>query len=149
MRLFWLGLGLVACDEENEPSWERYNADGDEVSIAVGVAELQPAVTTLLHSSTGEVEIGEASVDPGGGPIGTLHTVLVTVYEEYSPGVGRVSVRTDSGDREVDEFDLDADSTGTGIYKAELRSVGEDGESREDSLSFRLWVETTEEDSAD
>ncbi len=147
--MLWLALTLVACDEESETSWKQYNADGDEVSIAVGAAELQPAVSTILHSSTGQVEVGEASVDPGGGPIGSLHTVLVTVSADYAADVGRVSVRTDSGDREVDEFDLEADSTGTGIFKAELRTVGAKDETRTDTLTFRLWTATSEGDSAE
>jgi hypothetical protein len=147
--VLWLALVLVACDETAATSWERYNADGDEVSIAVGAAELSASVSTVLHSTTGQVEIGAATVDPGGGPIGTLHTVLVTVSPDYSPDVDRVSVRTDSGDREIDEFDLDVDSTGTGIFKAELRSVGDAGETRTDTLSFRLWVATTDGDSAE
>jgi hypothetical protein len=147
--MLWLVLSLVACDEESETSWTQYNADGDQVEIEVGVPELQPEVSTILHSSTGQVEIGVASVDPGGGPVGSLHTVLVTVYADYSADVGRVSVRTDSGDREVDEFDLDVDSTGTGIFKAELRSVGAESETRTDTLTFRVWTESSEGDSGD
>lgn len=147
--MLWLVLSLVACDEESETSWTQYNADGDQVEIEVGVPELQPEVSTILHSSTGQVEIGVASVDPGGGPVGSLHTVLVTVYADYSGDVGRVSVRTDSGDREVDEFDLDVDSTGTGIFKAELRSVGAEAETRTDTLTFRVWTESSEGDSGD
>lgn len=147
--MLWLVLSLVACDEESETSWTQYNADGDQVEIEVGVPELQPEVSTTLHSSTGQVEIGVASVDPGGGPVGSLHTVLVTVYADYSGDVGRVSVRTDSGDREVDEFDLDVDSTGTGIFKAELRSVGAESETRTDTLTFRVWTESSEGDSGD
>jgi hypothetical protein len=71
------------------------------------------------------------------------------VYADYSADVGRVSVRTDSGDREVDEFDLDVDSTGTGIFKAELRSVGAESETRTDTLTFRVWTESSEGDSGD
>jgi hypothetical protein len=72
--MLWLVLSLVACDEESETSWTQYNADGDQVEIEVGVPELQPEVSTILHSSTGQVEIGVASVDPGGGPVGSLRS---------------------------------------------------------------------------
>jgi len=147
VRYSWLVLGLVACDTTASTSWVQYNADGDSVTVSVGVAELLPAVSTTLLSSTGEVEIGSAQVDPGGGPIGTTHTVLVTVAEAYSADVERVSVRLDSGDRGVDEFDLDADSTGTGIFKRELQTVGDEGETREDTVTFRLWK--AEADSGD
>lgn len=146
--MVWLVLGLLGCEEETATSWEQYNADGDVVSVSVGSADVLEAVTTVLHSSSGELEIGTASVDPGGGPIGTEHTVLVTVTADYAADVGRVSVRTDSGDRGEDEFDLDADSTGTGIFKQSMISVGDEGESREDTLTFRLWTEA-EGDSAE
>jgi hypothetical protein len=147
--MLWLALSFVACDEDTGTSWERYNADGDAVTISVGSADSLPAVSTILHSTSGEVEVGEASVDPGGGPIGTLHTVLVTLGTDYAADVDRVSVRTDSGARDVDEYDLDPDSTGIGIFKAELRSVGDDGETREDTLTFHLWVDAGGTDSAE
>ncbi|MSQ02464.1 MAG: hypothetical protein EXR71_11330 [Myxococcales bacterium] len=144
----WLVLGLVACDTADETTYEQYNADGDSVTVSVGVAELLPAVTTVLHSSTGEVEVGTASVDPGGGPVGSTHTVLVSLSEDYVADVDRVSVRTDSGDRGEDEYDLEPDSTGTGIYKRELVTVGGEDETRDDVLTFRLWT-AVEGDSAE
>jgi len=112
----------------------------------VGASEELPAVSTPLTSSTGEVEIGAATVSPGGGPVGTVHDVLVEVFDEYASDIARASVRTDSGDRGEDEYDLDADSTGEGIWKIEIQSVGEEGEVREDALTFRLWKEVVEED---
>ncbi len=144
----WLALVLVACDDTATTSWEQYNADGDSVTVAVGVAELSAAVSTTLHSSTGEVEIGTGSVDPGGGPVGTTHTVLVSVLDAYSPDVGRVSVRTSSTDYGEDEYDLAADSTGTGIFKLELVTHGDASKAREDTLTFRLWT-AVEGDSAE
>ena len=144
----WLVLGLVACDTSDETTYEQYNADGDSVTVSVGVVELLPAVTTVLHSSTGEVEVGSASIDPGGGPIGSTHTVLVSLIADFVADVDRVSVRTDSGDRGEDEYDLEPDSTGTGIYKRELVTVGGEGETRDDVLTFRLWT-AVEADSAE
>lgn len=101
-------------------------------------------MSATLHSTTGEREVGTGSVDPGGGPIGTTHTVLVEVASDYVDLVGRVSVRTDSGGDKQDEYDLDADSTGEGIYKIEIVSVGESDTTRDDTLTFRLWSETTD-----
>ncbi|GDX80121.1 hypothetical protein LBMAG42_19320 [Deltaproteobacteria bacterium] len=144
----WLVFVLVGCDDTTTTSWEQYNAEGDSVTVAVGAAELSAAVSTTLHSSTGEVEIGTASVDPGGGPIGTTHTVLVSVTDTYAADVDRVSVRTTSEGRGEDEYDLDADSTGTGIFKKELVTHGSETETREDTLTFRLWT-AVESDSAD
>ncbi len=135
-----LVLSFVACDEATTTSWEQYNADGDSVTVAVGAVDLLAGVNASLHSSTGEVEVGTASVDPGGGPIGTAHTVLVTLGADYAPAVDRVSVRTNSPDLGEDEYDLDADSTGTGIFKLELVTNGAEGEEREDTLTFRLWT---------
>jgi len=137
---------LLACEEDAEPTYEQYNADDESVAIEVGADEELADVATSLHSSTGEVEIGAATVGPGGGPIGTLHTVIVEVFDEYASDIARASVRTASGDRGEDEYDLDADSTGEGIWKIEIQSVGEEGEVREDTLTFRLWKEVVEED---
>jgi hypothetical protein len=137
-----LGLALLlGCDTAEEESYSQYNADDEQVTITIGGEEL-PAVSTLLHSTTGQLEIGTGSVDPGGGPVGTVHRVLVEIADEYASDVDRVTVRTSSGDRGDDEFELDNDSAGEGIWALEITSVGEDGESREDTLTFRLWEST-------
>ena len=138
---------LLACDEDATTEWQQYNADNDAITVVVGTAELLPMVSTTLDSSTGEVPVGTASVDPGGGPIGTVHVVKVEVLDEYADDIDRVSVRTSSAERDEDEYDLDADSTGEGIYKVEIISVGETGESRDDTFTFRLWSEV--EDTGD
>lgn len=133
---------LLGCNSE-ETSWTQYNATDDAVHVQVGSADLLPAVTAPLHSNTGAVEIGTGSVDPGGGPIGTVHTVRVDISADYKDAVDRVSVRTSSGDRGEDEYDLAADSTGEGIWIYTLESVGDTGETREDTFTFRLWEAST------
>lgn len=138
-------LALWACTEETPVSWEQYNAGDNTVSVEVGAEETLPAVSTTLTSNTGSVEIGTGSVDPGGGPIDTLHTVRVELDAAYADDVGRVTVRTDSGDRGEDEYELDADSTGEGIWVLELRSVGDVGEVRTDTVTFRLWYAVEDE----
>lgn len=138
-------LILVACTQEETTSWEQYNGE-DAVEIEVGGEELLPAVETVLTSNTGAVEVGTATVDPGGGPIGTVHTVQVFVNEDYKDDIDRVSVRTSSGDRGDDEYDLDKDSTGQGYWLTELESVGEEGEVRTDTLTFFLWTEIASTD---
>lgn len=135
-----LVLSLVACKDDKEATWTQYNATDESVEIHVGAADVEPAVSVTLHSNTGAVEIGTGSVDPGGGPIGTVHTVRVEVAEEYAADIDRASVRTNSGDRGEDEYDLTADSTGEGLWLFELESQGESGESRTDSFTFRLWT---------
>ena len=48
-------------------------------------------------------------------------------------------MRTDSGDRGEDEYDLEADSADEGLYLRELSSVGDEGESREETFSIYVW----------
>ena len=91
-------------------------------------------------SSTGQVEVGLARVDPGGGPIGTNHDFVVEVYDEYQDVVDRASVRLKSPGRGEDEYDLEQDSADEGVYLVTLESEGAEGEQREDLLTFRLWT---------
>lgn len=132
-------LALGACDEDDETSYVQFNADDDALSIDVGAAELGEPTTIDLHSTTGEVVIGTASVDPSAGPIGTEHTLIVQISDNYENLVDRVSVRTDSGDRGEDEYDFISDSADEGLYKRILVSVGAEGEQRTDTLTIRVW----------
>jgi hypothetical protein len=70
----------------------------------------------------------------------------VDVLPDYASGVGRVSVRTSSGERGEDEYDLVADSTGEGIWLFQLTSQGEGGEARTDTFTFRLWASDDQAD---
>ncbi len=140
--VFALLLGS-ACNGSDEIEWIQFNAEDDTVTIQVGVDEVQDTVSTVLHSTSGQVEVGVASVDPGGGPIGTEHFVVVEVYDDYEDTVGRATVRTDSGDRGEDEYEMDPDSADEGIYTTTLISVGDDGEHRSDILTFRLWYDSS------
>lgn len=136
-----LFLVLLACSDETVVDWAQYNASNNAVTVVVGSIDLLPAVDVMLTSSTGTVEIGGASVDPGGGPLGTISTLTVEVLEDYAADIGRVSVQTDSGDRGKDSFELRRDSASEGIWVGEIQSVGEEGEVREDQLLFQLWQE--------
>ena len=136
---------LLACTESDEVTYAQFNADTDQISILVGADEVLDPATVPLYSTTGTVEIGSATADPGGGPIGTEHTLTVEVYDDWENDVSRVSVRTDSGDRGEDEYDLEADSADEGLFQIVLVSVGDEGESREDTFTIRLW----EDDSTD
>ena len=53
----------------------------------------------------------------------------------------RVSVRTSSGERGEDEYDLVQDSAGDGFWLLQIESVGEEGEQRTDTFELRLWQE--------
>ena len=156
----WLCLLVVAaavgCNKDDEVTYTQFNAENEFVEIDVGIAEIpkkpksnEPkSATIVLHSSTGEVTVGGAAVRPAGGPIGTEHEIVVIVEDAYENLVDRVSVRTNSDSRGEDEYDLEPDSADEGFYKPILVSVGEPGEVRTDTLTFRLWDEDDDEDSA-
>lgn len=156
-------LLLAACDESTETTYTQYNGEDDSVVIQVGADteytmddlgnEVVVDASTTLSSTSGEYQLGIGSVSPASGPIGTVHTVRVELDEDYDSDVDRVSIRTSSGDRGEDEYDLDEDSAGEGLWTLELTSYGEEGEVREDTLTFRLWqadeTSSTGDDSGD
>jgi len=148
VQLLLLG-GLLACNKDAETTFEQFNASDDTVVVAVGAPEELPPAEGALHSSTGEVEVGLIEVSPGGGPIGTLYEIVVVVDNENENDVDRVSVRTRSPGRGADEYDLVQDSADEGYYKIKLVSQGEEGETREDELTVRLWTEKVVEESSD
>lgn len=139
---------LLACTESEETEYTLYNGEADEVQVEVGVPtryvadaegnEVAETVSTVLTSSTGAVEIGTGTVDPSAGPVGSLHRVVVQVADEYAADVDRVTVRTDSGDRGDDVYELERDSAGEGWWVFELESVGEADEVRTDTFTFLL-----------
>jgi len=134
-------LLAIGCKDEEEVTWVAYNSDADRLEIEVGAADLLDPVQIPLTSSTGAIEVGTATVTPGGGPVGTIHDVLVEIAEDYDSDVDRVSVRTESGARGEDEYDLDQDSAGEGVWLVQIQSVGEADEQRTDTLHILLWQE--------
>jgi hypothetical protein len=132
-------LLLLACNKDGEFEYVQFNAKDDSLTIAVGAPEELPAVSSELHSSTGEVVVGTVEISPGGGPIGTTHDIVVIVDNENEDQVDRVTVRTDSPGRGEDEYKLTQDSADEGYYKMQLVSVGAEGEQRDDVLTIRLW----------
>jgi len=134
-----LALLSTACTEPVETTYEQFNADDDVLSIEVGVDDLLDPLSIELWSNTSEVVVGAAEATPGGGPAGTLHEIIVTVSQDYKDIIDRVTVRTDSGERGEDEYDLTQDYADEGIYKLELQSVADEGEIRTDTFTVRLW----------
>jgi hypothetical protein len=138
-----VGLGVLAttgCNKDNETKFDQYNSGDDSLTIEVGIDELLEPTEIGLMSSTGQVEVGLARVTPGGGPIGTNHDIVVEVYDAYQDVVDRASVRLKSPNRGSDEADLDQDSADEGVYMITMESVGDEGEERVDTLTFRLWT---------
>jgi len=149
---------LVGCDSSDETTYSQFNADDNSVVVEVGVDTVYEtddngdtvydddgnpvpeSATVTLTSTSGEYDVGTASVSPDAGPIGTTHTLTVEVDSDYVSDVDRASVRTDSGDRGEDEYDMEEDSAAEGLWTLQLVSYGDDGETREDTLTFRLWT---------
>lgn len=134
-------VGLAACSKEVETEWVQFNAPDDLVSVEVGASEEGEAVSADLHSTSGSVVIGSGAVSPGSGPIGTEHEVTIVLDDEYEAIVTRATVRLDAGERGVDEYEMDQDSADHGRWWVVLTSVGEDGETRTDTVTFRVWEE--------
>lgn len=134
-----MGVLLSGCGDEDTDSNIRLNSADDVVQVEVGVAEVLEARSIELHSNTGAVVVGSATITPGGGPSGTLHQLTVQLTEDFYDEVDRVSVRTDSGARGEDEYELVADLALEGFYSRELQSVADEGEVRTDTLELLLW----------
>jgi hypothetical protein len=136
----FLCWGAVACNKDEGIQYDQYNAGNDRLTIQVGIEDLLDPEEIPLMSSTGQVEVGLARVDPGGGPIGTNHEIVIEVYDAYQEVVDRASVRTQSNGRGEDEYDLEQDSADEGVYLVTLQTEGAADEIRDDTLTFRLWT---------
>ena len=145
--LLLVGL-ILSCGDEETVQYERFNADGDTITLSVGAEDVLDAIEIDLHSTTGEVVIGTAKASPGGGPIGTEHTFVVAIDDDWQDQVDRVSVRIDSGERGEDEYDLEQDSADEGLYKLSLVSVGDEGEARDDVVEVHVWDVIDDNDQA-
>ena len=137
--LIW-GWLLLSCEEE-EVNYNQFNSTTDTMEISVGASEELDLVEISLFSSTGLVVVGSASIDPGGGPIGTRHTLVVEVDDTWETQVSRVVVVTESGERGAEEFTLARDSADAGYHQIDIVSVGEAGEMRTDTLTIQLYTE--------
>jgi hypothetical protein len=138
--MVFLSWGTVACNQDEGIQYDQYNAGNDRLTIQVGIEDLLDPEEIPLMSSTGQVEVGLARVDPGGGPIGTNHEIVIEVYDAYQEVVDRASVRTQSRSRGEDEYDLEQDSADEGVYLVTLQTEGAADEIRDDTLTFRLWT---------
>lgn len=131
------GLLLGADCSSTEEVRERFNQD-DSFEVSIG-QEVLPALEAPLSSTTGSIEVGMASLDPGGGPAGTLHTLEVWIDAEYAGEVDAASVVIDSGDRGERTLELVPDSADERLYWIELQSVGDLDETRTDVFNVQIW----------
>ncbi len=141
MTALLAALLLTGCSSDDEIIWLRFNAD-DAVQVEVTASDtLGDTVSGELYSTTGAVLVGSVVVDPGSGPVGTDHEVVVEVLDDWEELVGKVTVLTDSGERGTEEHELWRDSADHGLWVRTLTSAGSEGEQRTDSFSVRLWSE--------
>lgn len=134
-----VALLFAGCELGGEDD-VRFNAD-DAVDVHVTAeADLGEAVSAVLRSTTGSVEIGSVTVDPGSGPVGTRHGITVLVTDDYEDDVTRVVVTMDSGDRGVEDVTLIQDSADHGLWWREVVSSGTEGESRTDTFRVALYT---------
>lgn len=133
----------IACSSTEDVAWTQFNGANDELTVEVGTGVRGDGASVALTSSTGAVEVGEGSVDAAAVPVGDIVTLRVQVLEPWYAEVDRVSVRVASGARGDDEVDFERDSAGVGFWELQLESVGDAGETRTDTFTFRLWTATS------
>lgn len=133
-------LLLAGCPQPDQFHYERFNSD-DMVEVRVeSGAELGDPVTTDLTSTSGQLVVGAATVDPGLAPPGTDHFVSLDLGDDYEEEVARATVIVDSGSRGVEEFLLIQDSADHGYWYLTVQSLGDEGALRTDTFTFTLWV---------
>lgn len=142
------GLLAAGCGLGGDAGWVRFNADDQDLTVQVGPGALADPQTLTLLSTTESVEIGEAVLTPGGGPVGTEHSVIVTVLDAYEEQVGRVTVLTE-GERGTQTHLLVQDSADPGLWQVSVQSLGAEDETREDVFTIRLWTPAGEDDEPD
>ena len=135
------GVIFFACDESEEENYNLFNAASDSFEVSVGIAEETEAQVIELHSSTGQVIVGSATLTPGGGPIGTEHQLIVEVENTWETEVSRAVLIINSGARGEKEYILNRDSADAGYHQVDIQSVGEVDETRTDIFTIQLYVE--------
>lgn len=136
--LFFAALVPTSC-EGGSTSWSRFNATDDALVVQVTAsADLGDARVVALYSNTELVQVGQASVTPGSGPVGTEHQLVVQVDAPWDAQVQRATVTVQS-ERGVDAtFELTQDSASAGMWVIGVRSGGVLGEERTDTWSIAL-----------
>lgn len=139
--LLFLGLPLgvaAQCTGNNDAGFVAFNAGDQQLTVQVGPDADPEPVSLRLLSTTETIEVGEATITPGGGPVGTEHDVIVNVLDDFEDRVTRVTVIT-AGERGEQTHLLVRDSADLGLWQLPLESLGAEGEQREDTVTVRLW----------
>ena len=142
MRLPALALALLVvagCDGDDTVGLVRFNNVEDTLEIRVTPNEPPgDPVERELRSNTGATIVGLGSVDPGSGPVGTEHRVIVAIDEAFAESVIRVRIVA-TGERGEQRHSLLRDSASPGVWQLDVRSYGEPDEARTDTFAFELW----------
>ena len=136
--LFGICLLIFGCGEEEDEGLTLFNASDDTFEISVGIEEVGTEKTIDLHSSTGQVIVGTATINPDSGPIGTEHELVIIVDDTWEAQVEKVRLTVDSGDRGVESFIMPRDSADPGYHTVSILSVGDEGETRTDLFTIEL-----------
>lgn len=145
-----LVLPVLGCDEDETITYTLFNCEEDSTFVRVGAEsdvtgdDCEGDDLLQLTSSSCEVNVGQATVSPCGGPIGTEHEIVVKVNSTYSHEISKVTAVLESGQRGEDSYTLTPDSADEGLYKVTLISVGSENEQRDDLLRIKLWKEDPE-----
>jgi uncharacterized iron-regulated membrane protein len=134
------GLAVVGCQGEKEPELIQFNNKTDVLQIDVVDKDVfgDPEEIELL-SNTSTVVVGVATVDPGSAPVGTDHQLIVQVDDTWQDVVTLVTVVAAADNRGKEEYELRQDSADHGVWVVTLTSIGDEGETRTDEMTIRLW----------
>ncbi|MEZ4319751.1 MAG: hypothetical protein R3F61_19705 [Myxococcota bacterium] len=138
LALVFAIAGLFACDKKEELVVRPFNNEADTVQIEIAPGELGPPVTFDLTSNTGAVMVGTATVDPGRGPVGTNHLLLIEVFDDWEERIELATITSD-GERGSEEYNLRQDAADPGFFDLTLTSLGAEGEARTDTWTITLW----------
>ncbi len=151
------GLGLaflLACDSD-EIIWAEFSreasvevfvesADACDARLASTEAPKKKDDPNVLRSAVVGDPVGEIMIEPICGPVGTVHNVEVTVFEDFEDIVRRATLTVDATVDDPEEgrgeetFEMDRDAAFPGRYGLELQSQGVEGETRTDLFRFLL-----------
>lgn len=144
MWLAAVGFGLGCTSDVT--TWVQFDGDDDLLEVAIG-PDVLPVAAVDIRSTTGAATVAAAAVDPAGGPVGTVHQVVVTVLADYADRIGRVDLVTDAGDRGAETISLEQDSARSDLWIRDVVSVGAADEVRTDRFTFALFVASDATDS--
>lgn len=135
-----LGFTFGNCSRGDDLAWQQFNGDRDDVTVDVTAeTALGERVVAELMSTTGETVIGTVTIDPGSGPVGTEHRVVVDIGRSWEDRVGRVEIEAITEDRGTRLIPMVQDSASAGVWVLDIRSYGVNGESRTDTFRVLLY----------